>query len=51
MFRSIGTVILLYFLFSTFASAPAAFESALVATFSAVETAANESTEILTETN
>lgn len=47
MFKSIGTVIVLYAVVSFFSHATSSFEEALVATFTAVETAANVTTETL----
>jgi hypothetical protein len=47
MFKSIGTVIVLYAIVSFFSHAATSFESALVATFAAVETAANVTTQTL----
>lgn len=47
MFKSIGTVIVLYAVVSFFGNAAGAFEQALIATFTAVETAANVTTTTL----
>jgi len=49
MFRAIGFVILLYAVTNVFSEATSAFQNAVVATFGAVETAAEQSTTFLAE--
>lgn len=47
MFKSIGTILVIYTIVNVFSNAAASFESAIVATFSTVESAALVSKDII----